>query len=315
VSRPTGIARLSLLAAAVVMAAGAPAWGYVRKRTDGGIPEYWQVSCIPATIYTYGFGEMTRDQVAKSLAAAAHTWSPSAVTCPDGGSHPFLEIVLSMADEKDKPPLPAYDGHNTVLFFTPTFPAPETSPIKSGVVALTSVFARADGHIVDADVQVNASDFSWTNRDPGFVGPGNNQDYAYDLQNAVTHEFGHLLGLGHTCWAPFSDFDQPIDDMGAGVPLCSPVPVDSGVVDTVMFATIETNTEVSKRTLSADDIRAVCEIYPDESDPHACASDLPDDGCGCSAGRPRDVRPALVGLLLAAVALRARRRHEPPREG
>jgi len=305
-ARPPTIARLSLLTAAVFTLVGGRAGAYVRKQTDGGIPEYWQVSCIPLTVYMYGFPDMTRDQVAKSIGAAAHTWSPSEVTCPDGTSHPFLEIVPSMSADGAKPPLPAYDGHNTLIFFSDALQPPENSPfaLASGIVALTSVFARADGHIVDADVQINAMNgMHWTNRDPGYVPP--DYDVAYDLQNAVTHELGHLQGLGHTCWAPFSDFDQPIDDMGNGVPLCDSSPPD--VAQTVMFATIASNTEISKRTLSPDDIRAVCAIYAAAGDPHDCAGQTPADGCGCSAAGA--TRGALLALLafIVTVAITWRR--------
>ena len=304
--RPTRIARLSL-SSAVLLALAAPAWGYVRKRTDGGIPEYWQVSCMPTTVYTNGFWDMTIDEIGKSISAAAHAWSPSAVTCPDGVSHPFLEIVLQMARDDTKPPLPAYDGHNTVIFFTESFRPPENSPIQLGVIALTSVFARADGHIVDADVQLNAIDYDWANRDENF-GPANGLD-PYDLQNAITHEFGHFQGLGHTCWAPFSDFEQPIDDKDAGVPLCEATPADSGLAQTVMFATIDGPGELTKRTLSADDIRAVCEIYPAASDPHSCSIDTPADGCGCSAAAgPAEIVEGAGLLALAAVVIALRRR-------
>lgn len=308
--RPPSIARLSLLTAAVFVVAAAPARGYVRKKTDGGISEYWQVSCIPVTIYSYGFVDMTRDQVATSIGAAAHTWSPTSVTCADG-SHPFLEIVTSLAPDGTKPPSPAYDGHNTVIFYSQNLPPPQNSPfaLSSEIVALTSVFARADGHIVDADVQVNNLDYHWTNRDPGFVPPGNGQsDDAYDLQNAVTHELGHLQGLGHTCWNPFSDFDQPTDDMGMGVPLCDPPP-QGNVESTVMFANILANTEISKRTLSPDDIRAVCDIYPSDTDPHDCSTSMPSDACGCSASGlgPVGAGVALMFVVGGAVAARRRR--------
>jgi len=165
------------------------------------------------------------------------------------------------------------------------------------------VFARADGHIVDADVQINAVDYDFANRDPGYVPVG---DYdPLDLQNAVTHEFGHLIGLGHSCWIPFSDFDQPIDNMDAGVPMCDPPP--AGVADTVMFANIAGNGEITKRTLSPDDIRAVCEIYPATADPHACSLDMPDDGCGCSMSASRS-QPVLVVVLVLVVVFVLERR-------
>jgi len=310
-----GIARLSLVTAAVSLAgvclASTPTYGYVRKRTDGGVAEYWQVSCVPVTIYTYGFTDMTRDQVATSIGAAAHTWSPTEVTCADGTSHPFLEIVTEMADEGKKPPLPAWDGQNTVIFYTPSLQPPPDNPIynSSSIVALTSVFARANGKIVDADVQINNIVYPFTNRDPGFVPPGNGQgDYAFDLQNAVTHELGHLQGLGHTCWDPFSDLEQPIDDMNNGAPNCES-PDAAAVADTVMFATISGPTEVSKRVLSADDIRAVCSIYPPTMDPNSCSTQTPNDGCGCGTA---GTTPALAAVVFVAwvigVQLARRRR-------
>jgi MYXO-CTERM domain-containing protein len=308
--RPAGIARQSLLMVAACVAMAPPAHGYVRSRVDGGIPKYWQTSCVPIAIYLNTFSDMTRDEVAKSVAAAAHAWSPTEVTCADGVSHPFIEIVPAMMPETSAPPKPAYDGHNTLLFYTALrpYPPPEVSGISFGVVALTSTWARADGHIVDADVRVNAVDNKFVNIDTGFVPP--NGDGVMDLQNALTHELGHLLGLGHSCWAPFSDLEQPIDDQGVGVPYCDAAPAD--VRQTVMFALIDGNLETTKRHLSPDDIRAVCEIYPEEQDPHGCTLDMPDDGCGCNAGdgaAPVGAALAvLAGLGLAAARSRRARR-------
>jgi MYXO-CTERM domain-containing protein len=307
--RRADIARLSLLTVATSVALASPAHGYVRSRVDGGIPKYWQTSCVPLAIYLNTFSDMTRDEVAKSVAAAAHAWSPTEVTCADGVSHPFIEIVPSMMPDGAAPPTPAYDGRNTMLFYTPQrpYPPPEVSGISFSVVALTSTWARADGHIVDADVRVNAVDNVFTNIDPGYVSA--NDQSPKDLQNALTHELGHLIGLGHSCWSPFSDFDQPIDDQGVGVPYCDSAPED--VRQTVMFAMIDGNLETTKRHLSPDDIRAVCEIYPPEQDPHACALDMPNDGCGCSAADgavPAGAAFALLALLgLVFTSRRARR--------
>jgi hypothetical protein len=73
-----------------------------------------------------------------------------------------------------------------------------------------------------------------------------------------------------------------------------------------MFAMIDqASAETSKRVLSQDDVDGVCAIYPAAQDPHACTLDLPDDGCGCAAGRaPGGDRGALAGAVVAlALAL------------
>jgi MYXO-CTERM domain-containing protein len=289
------------------MTSATAAWGYVRKKTDGGIDQYWQLSCVPLTVYLNTFTQMTRDEVAKSVSAAAHTWSPTAVTCADGVSHPFLEIVASMAPDDAIPPTPAYDGRNTLLFYTPSrpYPPPEISGITSSTVALTATWARADGNIVDADVRINAQDNFFANIDPGFIATTGQSPF--DLQNALTHEFGHLIGLGHSCWNLFSDAEQPIDDMGVPVPTCETAPDD--VLQTVMVANIQSNMEISKRILSPDDIRAACEIYPSAEDPHVCAYDMPNEGCGCrTAGAPGGASLALLSLLVLLIGRRSRAR-------
>lgn len=296
-----------LLTLALLGTAASPASAYVRKKTDGGIDEYWQVNCIPMTVYMNGYTGMTRDEVAKSIGAAVRTWSPAAVTCPDGVSHPFLEIVPSMADLNAAAPVPAYDAQNTIIFYTPDRPYPYNSGLSWEVVALTAAWARADGHIVDADVRINAYDNQFANLDPGFAPPGNG-DTPYDLQNAVTHELGHVVGLGHSCWNIFSDLDQPIDDMGQPVPTCSSSPTE--VQDTVMFATISPGSfETKKRFLSPDEIRAVCEIYPASADQYVCSLDMPNDGCGCNVSAKGTASAlALLSGVAVMVAVRRRRR-------
>jgi hypothetical protein len=85
-----------------------------------------------------------------------------------------------------------------------------------------------------------------------------------------------------------------------------------------MFATIlQDNAEISKRVLSPDDIRAVCEIYPAERDPHTCTLDLPDDGCGCATGgHAAGTTPALAFLTLAlGLSLLRTGRARPGRRG
>jgi hypothetical protein len=293
------IAAIVLVGAMVGAGAGPRAWAFTREKTDDGIPAYWTTSCVTATVYLNGFSMMTPDAVAKSIGAAAHAWSPSMVTCAGTTvTHPYLEVVPGMAPPGAVPPPVANDARNIVIFRTEGW---NDMLHPDAAVAITSLTKKRDGRILDADIEINAATQTWGNLDPGSpdLNPGNGQNVPFDLQNAITHEFGHFIGLDHTCQG-LADPVQLIDNDGNPVPECdfAPAPIRA----TVMFAMIDQATaETSKRMLSQDDIDGVCAIYPAAQDPHACTLDLPDDGCGCATGRTPGAEWA--GLSLAALAL------------
>jgi len=297
------LAALTLLLA--VLDAGR-AHAYVRYVTSGSKPYFWQLSCAPITVYTGAFTEMTTDEIAKSFAAAAHTWSPDSVTCLDGVSHPFLEIVPTMTTGAG-PPYAKDDARNTLVFQTETWNHPGEA------LALTTVFTKGDGRIVDADIEVNATaGLVWLNLDTPVTNT-HGQD-VHDLQNALTHEFGHFIGLDHTCFIPGTDPNTgaekipPKDNLGNEVPDCDLATPE--IRATVMFPSVE-RAETSKRVLSSDEIHAVCDIYPPANDPRICTMDSPNDGLGCATA-PRSPGGsrllALVAALGAVGLTRARRR-------
>src|SRR4029077_9130991 len=114
----------------------------------------------------------------------------------------------------------------------------------------------------------------WMNLDPGTPVPGTKNGDAntppiYDLQNALTHEFGHFIGLAHTCFSPIesgSNVDgnglpRPDDDQGRPVPDCGALNTPNYVSSSVMYYAENNYLDTSRRALSADDINAVCTIY------------------------------------------------------
>jgi MYXO-CTERM domain-containing protein len=114
---------------------------------------------------------------------------------------------------------------------------------------------------------------------PGCTAYGQTGCAYADLQNTVTHEAGHVLGLAH----PFAPPDATMwAQAGLG--------------------------EIAKRDLAADDVEGLCAIYPEGGLPTSCPGlDVPEcTGCGCrTAGGGGAL--ALAALLLA-FAPRARRR-------
>jgi hypothetical protein len=71
-----------------------------------------------------------------------------------------------------------------------------------GALAITTTsYDPMTGRILDADIELNTPSFIFTTVDaPPCVKPVYNQNcVASDVQNTVTHEVGHMIGLAHDC--------------------------------------------------------------------------------------------------------------------
>ena len=84
---------------------------------------------------------------------------------------------------------------------------------SKSVLGLTTVsYDTADGRIFDADIELNSAAWVFTTVDvPVCTGAPAQTCVATDVQNTVTHEAGHLLGLDHT--------DRAHSTMNASAPL------------------------------------------------------------------------------------------------
>lgn len=150
-----------------------------------------------------------------------------------------------------------FDEKN-VVFFAPDWDA---SP---DLLAVTSSWSNEEGSILDFDMVVNASDHAWSL---------DGTDGTADLQNALAHEFGHALGIGHT----------PDDELATMYPSAS-------------------LGETDKRDLGSTDIEVAAWLYPslpeEEEEPHAMGP----FGCNTSPSF------AFSALLPAALFLSRRRK-------
>lgn len=126
------------------------------------------------------------------------------------------------------------------------------------LLALTYVWSAEGGEIIHFDMRINSHHYNWTTDGAGET---------HDLQNAMTHEFGHALGLSH-----------------------------SEELESSMAATAFPG-EITKRDLHQDDIEGFTYIYggeapvgADENPPLLGCSGIPlansgstDDGSGQSS--------------------------------
>ena len=165
---------------------------------------------------------------------------------------------------------------------------------------MTTVFkSKTTGEIVDADIELNATSFVWTDlvNHPEMAAQG-----AADFPNTLTHELGHVIGLAHPCYTQH-DGPNPLNDNNGDPELdCGDAALPASVLESTMFPAVAT-WDTQRRTLAADDQKAACDIYPSAS---AMCRRSPGDGCAL-IGRPSP-RPggralsAFLAVLLASLS-------------
>jgi hypothetical protein len=296
------------------LAAAAPAHAYVRSVTQTGAATSWGDPHVDIEIYTGDPPQyLTADNFRQAVLQASQVWSKPTLACTDV-NFTLFEVAEAFAPAD-------FDHHNRIGFRRGTLPTdwrkipcvvtPKQScaPYPTGAIAITTVTSNSNtGEILDADMEINAVNQKFA--DLGDAGTAHPElMHVHDLQNTLTHELGHLLGFDHNCYDPAANLrGAPLDNNGMPAPRCTTAPPE------IMAATMFNQAferEVTKRSLAADDIAAVCEVYP-----VGYVSPFPDDKDdkgGCSfAGAQRRPPVALglfvLGLLGSFRAARRRRR-------
>lgn len=185
------------------------------------------------------------------------------------------------------------ENENVITFVT----AADGWVYSRGIIAVTTnTFETSTGRIIDSDIEVNLQNFEIVVvEDLGTCDP---ETGVMDLQNTMTHEVGHVIGLDHP-------------------------PSTRTYAETTMFASAP-SCETKKRSLDEDDIAGFCDIYPaglpvaqcfPPSGPLLAVVEQDDGFGGCSsAGDPQGAGGLIQSLLWAAVLglTWRRRRGSPP---
>lgn len=165
---------------------------------------------------------------------------------------------------------PKGDNHNDILFIEHGWEWDDT-----GVAATILTIDTQTHTILDADIALNASEHRFKVLPDSSV-PGGVYD---DVQNAVAHELGHALGLGH-----------------------------SGVTGSVMYPSSPRG-EVTKRKLTEDNVEGIRAIYQPLFLSQQTKADqgLSSDGTSAGCSQASGGVSAVPVLLFAALQLIARR--------
>ena len=287
----------------VLAAAPSVAHAYVRTRTSSGTPVLWNGACAAMVLSSVDNPAYPADRLHAAFDAVIASWEAKLDGC--------APLNVSLADAATTKQDIGYDGTSLLRWRLPHAcddPAQASSEIcrSPNAAAITTVFFvdrpgdPRDGELLEADLELNAVNFAFA--DDG--------DTAHmDMQNTLSHELGHIMGLDHSCYT-LRGGAPPFDSNNDLVPYCFPLDtLSSSVTESTMFNFADPG-ETKKRSPGDDEVRAVCELYA--SRPATCsAAEMP--GCGCRLGDdgPTSLVTGLVTFLIAAFLWPWRRTHRP----
>lgn len=285
------------------LAAGQVDAGYVRSLIDDGDPsvgcQYWTDATIPwvqATQGNTGPSPTPGDTEFTSITASFQSWQAQSNLCGNFTLQEAARIPDRTIGYKQET---GAVNQNLVLFrpglCTQIAPSGDSCfqagtcgnqfdcfEYDPGNIAITTTtFSSRTGRIFDADIELNGTKVLTTVDSPPCprTGPFTQACVAFDVQNTMTHEIGHFMGLSHAASATSTMYFQ-----------ASPG-------------------ELIKRNLDADTRRFVCDAYPRGLPSQPCvirpasADPMPVNGCGVAPGAV-----ALAGVAVVGVLGMARRR-------
>lgn len=244
--------------ALAVLVAADPAWAYVRTRPRGrAVPVRWLSPEITMVLDTRDLpAGLTRLEVLAVLKRAAARWSHPSLGCTG--------LVIRVLDGSHVSAGGSEDGRNSIAFHRRAWCEAGVEGVSrchdARVASLTTLRLEDTGgrevRIREADIELNAATFTFSVAESPATVSG-----TMDLETVVLHELGHVLGLAHVCGQ--SGARARFDHAGRPLPSCEQArSAGSASVMVPGADTIQSLPPPIRRTLSSDDVEAVCAVYP-----------------------------------------------------
>jgi hypothetical protein len=289
-----------MLALALGQTSSAP---YVRSRVEAGDATtqclYWTVPKI--TWYQSSLGNPQTKPVGSEFDAVRRSFQSWQTIFSQCGNLSLAEGGI--VDDRKVGYDPSGDNRNLVLFRTrrcgDTSIVPAADPCwkdqscantydcwdsSAQTIAVTlTTYDEKSGIIYDSDIELNSPEFYFTTSDGVVCNPPavTTNCISTDVQNTMTHEIGHFVGLDHT------------DSIGSTMNPRAP------------------QGETSKRTIDSGSRDFVCKAYPKGQASQACIHPTTDANlgrkaqqAGCATAGAEAWLPALAGWALLLVRRR-----------
>ncbi|MFB3853119.1 MAG: matrixin family metalloprotease [Vicinamibacterales bacterium] len=225
--RQSSVAKLVLAAMLTAAPVAEPALAYQKYGVMAGdrfVILKWQRFPIRYYVSDRGVPGVSADQLRAAVARAFQAWT----------SAPGTDLRVDFVGFTAAPPLDE-DGLSTLGFLD----RPELDRVLGATEYLIDTVT---GEILESDIFFNTS-FSWSVADSGEAG-------RFDLESIAVHEIGHFLGLGHSAIG-----ETELIASGGRRVIAS---------QSVMFPIAFSPGSITDRTLKADDIAGIGDIYPND---------------------------------------------------
>jgi hypothetical protein len=253
---------------------------------------FWNRGCLTQTFNNAFFSRLSPNLTETEARAAFNASFKSWADVPCGTSPPFLVVQASGVTATSTSKF-LYDVPNESIVVLRTQTEWTNMPDHdSNAIALTLLWHdKHTGEILDVDMELNGGAGKFADCEQQQCGNNN-----VDLQNTITHEAGHLLGLAH-----------------------------STVPGSTMQASTSSSPEITKR-LEADDKAGYCAldlpvgpcsgascvcpappIFPSKTTTSSCGCRVPGAVSDASRGA---LASELAGIALASAWMRRRRRQQ-----